>query len=293
MADRPSSWYEAEWKLNQARSYEVWKTVLLKRYMPEDYKQNKQYELSLKVLHVVDDVNQFFDEMQNLFQETDPSMPEDYKVAEIRRANNNIAEYRKFLAVAEADTVQKIRVALTRLAIVDKTEGTVPIVTMDSTGVKFYRRDSWRSSFRDKSSNFGDRNTSSSRFLGSSLGYSPSYGSNDKNYDRNSYKRERNTSRGMFSDRRENMSRFWSQNRSRERFCSRDNEYGGYQKYERGRRDGYSRRDEAHRSRSKNSDGFDSTRLQKDFWKRDTSKLRDRSKDSRGRTRSDNRSDSD
>lgn len=38
MADRPRRWFEAEWELNQAGSYEEWKTFLLKKYMPEDYK---------------------------------------------------------------------------------------------------------------------------------------------------------------------------------------------------------------------------------------------------------------
>lgn len=96
-------------------------------------------------------------------------MPED-KVAEIRRAVNNIADYRKFLAVAEADTVQKIRVVLTRLATVDKTEGKVPTVAVHNTEVKSYRRDLRHSSSRDKFSNFRDRNASSSQFRASSPG---------------------------------------------------------------------------------------------------------------------------
>lgn len=112
----------------------------------------------MKVLRVGDDVDQFFDEMRNLFQETDPALPEAYKGAEIRRAINNTAKYRKVLAVAEADIVQKIRVVFTRLATVDKTEGTVPTVTVDNTEVKFYGHDFWRSRCTDMFSNFRDRN---------------------------------------------------------------------------------------------------------------------------------------
>lgn len=61
MADWPRRCFEAEWKLNQAKSYEEWKRLLLKKYMPEDHKQNKRYELSPNVLRVGDDVDQFFD----------------------------------------------------------------------------------------------------------------------------------------------------------------------------------------------------------------------------------------
>lgn len=71
-----------------------------------------------------------------------------------------MAEYGKFLLVAEADPVQNIRVVFTRLATFDKTEGTVSTVTVNSTEVRFYRRDSRRSSSRNKFSNFRDQNTS-------------------------------------------------------------------------------------------------------------------------------------
>lgn len=170
MADRPRRWFEAEWELNQARPYQEWKALLLKKYMPEDYKQNKGFELPQKVLRVGDGVGQFFDEMQNLFQEIDSSMSEDYKVAEIRRAINNLSEYRKVLAVAEADTVQKIRTVLTRLATVDKTDSTIPTVAVDDTEVKFYQRETRRPDSRDKFSNFRGRNTSSYRHRNHSPG---------------------------------------------------------------------------------------------------------------------------
>lgn len=48
-----------------------------------------------------------------------------------------IAEYRNFLAVAEADTVREIRVVLPGLATVDKTEGTVRTVAVDDKEIKF------------------------------------------------------------------------------------------------------------------------------------------------------------
>lgn len=114
--------------------------------MPEDYKQNERFELSQKVLRIGDDVDQFFDDMQTLFREIDPFMPEDYKVAEVRRAINGISERKKFLAVAEADTVQKIRVVLKRMATVDKAQSITQQATIaEKTDVRYYQENQRRS----------------------------------------------------------------------------------------------------------------------------------------------------
>lgn len=79
MADSPRRWFEAEWKINQNRSYDQWKQILFKKYMSEEYKQNKRFELSQKVLRIGVNVNKFFDEMQTFFQEIDPLMLETTK----------------------------------------------------------------------------------------------------------------------------------------------------------------------------------------------------------------------
>lgn len=112
---------------------------MIKKYLPEDYKQNRKYELSQKVFKLGEDVDQFFYDMQNLFQEIDSNMSKEYKVAEIRRSINNVPDYRRFLAVAETDTVQKIRTVRTRLATIDKTEPVIPQkISVQPTEIKHY-----------------------------------------------------------------------------------------------------------------------------------------------------------
>lgn len=83
-------------------------------------------------------MDQFFDDMQNLFQKINPAMTEDYTVAEIRRAINGIPDYQKIFA-AETYTVQKTRTVLTRLATIDQTEYTVVQNSfVDPTKMIFY-----------------------------------------------------------------------------------------------------------------------------------------------------------
>lgn len=107
LAEKPRQWFEAEWEIHQTREYSDWKILLMRKYFSENYEELKRAELSQKILKVGDDVDSFFDEMMNLFQEIDPLMPEKYEIAEIKRAINNIPEYRKFLAVYRAERYKK------------------------------------------------------------------------------------------------------------------------------------------------------------------------------------------
>lgn len=160
LSEKPRQWFVGEWEINPTTTYTQWKSTLANKYLSEEYKQNKRYEFSQKVFSVGEDVDRFVDEMQNLFQGIDPAIPGDYKSAKIRRAINNIPDYRKFFAVAEADTVQKIRTAVARSAAINKTKTVVQQkISVDTTKVICYHQDNWKLNTRDKFSSLRNRNT--------------------------------------------------------------------------------------------------------------------------------------
>ncbi|XP_055348325.1 probable splicing factor, arginine/serine-rich 7 [Paramacrobiotus metropolitanus] len=120
LGEAPRRYFEGLWPVNKSYSYDQWKSVLVERFLPEDYEMIKRLELSKKVFKKGMDINQFLDEMQILFQDIDALMPEKYKIAEINRAFSDVPEYRKFLAITKTSTVSDIRSVLTKLAVVDR-----------------------------------------------------------------------------------------------------------------------------------------------------------------------------
>lgn len=116
----PRRFFESLWTINHQRTYAEWKTLLIEGLLPQDYKLTKRLELSQKILKKGNDVQKFFDEMENLFQEIDPLMSEEYKIAEIRRAISNISDYQKFVVASKATTVSDIRTLITNLAALKK-----------------------------------------------------------------------------------------------------------------------------------------------------------------------------
>lgn len=84
-------------------------------------------------------------------------MPEDYKVAETKRSTNNISDQRKFLGVVEAETLQKIRNELNKLATVEKFK----TVVIQQTDMQDYQTNKVKPNYSDKFRSCRDRNKNS------------------------------------------------------------------------------------------------------------------------------------
>ncbi|XP_055350408.1 uncharacterized protein LOC129597016 [Paramacrobiotus metropolitanus] len=223
LEDSPRKFFESMWEANQNTDYDGWKSILVKRYLPADYKLNKQIELSQKTFRPGQDVDTFFDELQVLFDEVNPLMSEDDKIAEITRAFMNIPEYRKLLAVTDAKSVDKMRSVLTKIANIDKTDTpVVQNVTCDNAEVNFMKNNS-QSNYRGRSRSRDNRDRNCER--SDSSKYRDYRRDRSRSYDRN-YRSNRTYARqfrdNLFRDRRDTRDYDRNRDRSRERSRDRD-----------------------------------------------------------------------
>ena len=90
--------YEAKYKANPNWSYGEWKTELTTRFRPEDFLARKREELANKTLTPGQNTEEFFDQILELMQDVDPLMPEEAKIADIRRAIRAVPGFFKQLA---------------------------------------------------------------------------------------------------------------------------------------------------------------------------------------------------
>lgn len=80
----------------------------------------KREELANKTLSPGQNIEEFFDKMQEIFQEVDPLMSEEATVADIRRAIRAVLIYYKQLAVTDFKKVSEMQATLYQLNEAEK-----------------------------------------------------------------------------------------------------------------------------------------------------------------------------